>query len=60
MREKRELRMYVVMEDNEEFKIIKDMEMDEKELKMVRIAEEDQAAVELSINFVVGLSNRVL
>ena len=57
MREQRELRMYVVTEGKEEFEIVEDMESEEKELKMVRIDEEDQAIIELSINFVVGLSN---
>ena len=49
--------MYIVMEDEGEFEIIEEIEMDKKDLKSMRIAEEDQAAVELSINSVVGLSN---
>ena len=49
--------MYVVMEGKEEFEIVEDVENEEKELKMVRINEEDQAIIELSINSVVGLSN---
>ena len=47
----------VVTKDKEEFEIIEGMENEGKELKMVTIVEEDQPIVELSINFVVGLSN---
>ena len=57
MKEPRELRMYVATKDKEEFEIVEDRENKEKELKMVRIAEDDQAIIELSINSVVGLSN---
>ena len=57
MREQRELIMYVVTEGKEEFEIVEDLEDLEKELKMVRIDEEDQDIVELLINYVVGLSN---
>ncbi|KAA0066054.1 ty3-gypsy retrotransposon protein [Cucumis melo var. makuwa] len=56
-KEQRELRMYVIKNDNEEFEIIENTNYEEKELKMVRIAEEDQTVTELSINSVVGLSN---
>lgn len=44
-------------DDNEEFEIVEDTNYEEKELKMVRIVEEDQTIIELSVNSVVGLSN---
>ncbi|XP_031745972.1 uncharacterized protein LOC116406393 [Cucumis sativus] len=55
-REQRELRMYVVKED-EEYEIVEEAEWDETELNCVEINPEDQAIVELSINSVVGLTN---
>ncbi|KAA0055508.1 ty3-gypsy retrotransposon protein [Cucumis melo var. makuwa] len=46
--------MYVVTADNEQFKIIEETNYEEKELNMVKVVEEDQAIIELSINSVVG------
>lgn len=51
--------MYVGTEDKEEFEIVENMENEEKEVEMVRIVEENQAIVELSINYVVGFSNPI-
>ncbi|KAA0035492.1 peroxidase 64 [Cucumis melo var. makuwa] len=45
-----------VKNDDEEFEIVEDTNYEEKELKMVKIAEV-QTVIELSINSVVGLSN---
>ncbi|KAA0065751.1 transposon Tf2-1 polyprotein isoform X1 [Cucumis melo var. makuwa] len=49
-REQREIKMDVGRADNEELEIMENMNYEEKELKMVRVAEEDEAIVELSIN----------
>ena len=49
--------MYVVKADNEEFEIIEETNYEEKELNMVKVVEEDQAIIELSMNSIVGLSN---
>lgn len=57
-REQRELRMYVVKED-EEYETVEEVEDEDKELNCVEIDQEDQAIVELSINSVVGLTNLV-
>ena len=53
--------MYVVTADNEQFKIIEETNYEEeKELNMVKVVEEDQAIIELSINSVVGYLTQVL
>ncbi|TYK06622.1 ty3-gypsy retroelement transposase [Cucumis melo var. makuwa] len=40
--------MYIVKNDDEEFEIIEDTNYEEKELKMVRIVEEDQTVIQFS------------
>ena len=57
MKEQRELRMIVVKEEGEEYEIIEEGGIDQKELNAPEIVEESQVVVELSINYVVGLSN---
>ena len=57
MKEQRELRMIVVKKEGEEYEIIEEGGMDQKELNALEVVEESQVVVELSINSVVGLSN---
>ena len=57
VREQRELRMFVVKSDDEEWEILEDLGDTKKELNMVEVVEDDQTVIELSINSVVGLSN---
>ena len=49
--------MIVVKEEGEEYEIIEEWGIDQKELNAPKIVEESQVVVELSINYVVGLSN---
>ena len=57
MKEQRELRMLVVLEEGGEYEIIEEESRSHKELNNLKIMEENQVVVELSINSVVGLSN---
>ncbi|KAA0041877.1 ty3-gypsy retrotransposon protein [Cucumis melo var. makuwa] len=57
MKELRELRMFVVVNENEEYKIIEEKEGKEKELAMMVVKENNKGYVELSINSVIGLND---
>ncbi|TYK19604.1 ty3-gypsy retrotransposon protein [Cucumis melo var. makuwa] len=58
MRDQRELRMFVVTDNNEEFEIIEEEETDRKELNNVEVKGINTTCVELSINSMVGLNDR--
>ncbi|KAL0560774.1 hypothetical protein IC582_001187 [Cucumis melo] len=57
MREQRELRMFVVKDNNEELEIVEETETDTAELRTVEVRPQATACVELSINSVVGLND---
>ncbi|TYK01646.1 ty3-gypsy retrotransposon protein [Cucumis melo var. makuwa] len=57
MKDLRELRMFVVVNENEEYEIIEEKEPKEKELAVMEVKENNKAYVELSINSVVGLND---
>ncbi|KAA0033135.1 ty3-gypsy retrotransposon protein [Cucumis melo var. makuwa] len=56
-KEQRELRMFVVTNNHEEFEIIEEAEVESTELRTVEIRGDTAASVELSINSVVGLND---
>ncbi|KAA0062427.1 Retrovirus-related Pol polyprotein from transposon 297 family [Cucumis melo var. makuwa] len=56
MKELRELRMFVVVGENEEYEIVEENEPTEKGLTMLEEKDDNKAFVELSINSVVGLN----
>ena len=53
MKELRELKMFVVVNEDEEYEIIEEKETEEKGLAMLEVEKEKKAYVELSINSVV-------
>ncbi|TYJ97700.1 Transposon Tf2-9 polyprotein [Cucumis melo var. makuwa] len=57
MKELRELRMFVVAGENEEYEIIEEKEPAVKELTSLEVKETNQAVIELSINSVVRLND---
>ena len=57
MKELRELRMFVVAGENEEYEIIEEKEPAVKELTSLEVKESNQTVIELSINSVVGLND---
>ncbi|KAA0047482.1 histone-lysine N-methyltransferase ASHR1 isoform X3 [Cucumis melo var. makuwa] len=57
MKEQRELRMFVVVNENEEYEIIEESELEGKELSRPEVKGDNAAYVELSINSVVGLND---
>ncbi|KAL0536565.1 hypothetical protein IC582_025514 [Cucumis melo] len=57
MKELRELRMFVVTGENEEYEIIEEKETAEKQLATLEVIDENQNFAELSINSVVGLND---
>ncbi|KAL4021245.1 hypothetical protein IC575_020039 [Cucumis melo] len=57
MKELRELRMFVVMNEEEEYEIIEEKESIEKGLAVLKVKQDNKTCVELSINFVVGLND---
>ncbi|TYK02488.1 ty3-gypsy retrotransposon protein [Cucumis melo var. makuwa] len=58
VKEQRELRMFVVRENDEEVEIIEDEDYERnKEMKLLEAKEETRSVVELSVNSLVGLSN---
>ncbi|KAL0534139.1 hypothetical protein IC582_028420 [Cucumis melo] len=57
MREQRELRMFVVKNDNEELEIVEETEAKSAELRVAEVQPHTTACVELSINSVVGLND---
>ncbi|KAL4030271.1 hypothetical protein IC575_008507 [Cucumis melo] len=57
MKEQRELRMFVVNSNNEEFEIVEETEADIVELRTVEVQPQTTACVKLSINSVVGLND---
>ncbi|TYK05483.1 ty3-gypsy retrotransposon protein [Cucumis melo var. makuwa] len=57
MKELHELRMFVVVGENEEYEIIEEKESAAKGLAMLEVKDDNQTFVELSINSVVGLND---
>ncbi|TYK22245.1 ty3-gypsy retrotransposon protein [Cucumis melo var. makuwa] len=57
MKELRELRMFVVVGEKEEYEIVEENEPAEKGLAMLEVKDDNKAFVELSINSVVGLND---
>ncbi|KAA0057272.1 hypothetical protein IC582_010044 [Cucumis melo] len=57
MKELRELRMFVVAGENEEYEIIEEKEPTEKELATLEVKDDNQTLIELSINSMVGLND---
>ncbi|KAA0043666.1 Ty3/gypsy retrotransposon protein [Cucumis melo var. makuwa] len=57
MKEQRELRMFVVTKDKEEYEIVEEEKEEKKELSRIEINEDITTVVELSINSVVGLND---
>ncbi|TYK26709.1 ty3-gypsy retrotransposon protein [Cucumis melo var. makuwa] len=57
MKEQRELRMFVVVNDTEEYEIIEEEEIERKEINRLEVKEDNTTYVELSINSVVGLND---
>ncbi|KAA0053433.1 ty3-gypsy retrotransposon protein [Cucumis melo var. makuwa] len=57
MKELRELKMFVVIKEGEEYEIIKENTAEEKTLAVLQVEEEQKAFAELSLNFVVGLND---
>lgn len=58
VKEQRDLRMFVVRENDEEVEIIEDEDYERnKEMKLLEAKEETRSVVELSVNSLVGLSN---
>ncbi|TYK11081.1 ty3-gypsy retrotransposon protein [Cucumis melo var. makuwa] len=57
MKELCELRMFVVVNENEEYEIIEEKEGEEKELAMMVVKENNKGYAELSINSVIGLDD---
>ncbi|TYJ97717.1 histone-lysine N-methyltransferase ASHR1 isoform X3 [Cucumis melo var. makuwa] len=57
MKELRELRMFVVIKEGEEYEIIEEEDPVEKHLAVLEVKEENKAFVELSINSIVGLND---
>lgn len=49
--------MFVVHAENEEFEMIKEVEVEKKELNVPELIEEDDLCIELSLNSMVGLTN---
>ncbi|KAA0054137.1 Ty3/gypsy retrotransposon protein [Cucumis melo var. makuwa] len=57
MKELRELRMFVVAGEDEEYEMIKEKEPAVKEFISLEVKENNQTVIELSINLVVGLND---
>ncbi|KAL4032435.1 hypothetical protein IC575_005508 [Cucumis melo] len=57
MKEQCELRMFVVVNDIEEYEIIEGEEVERKEINRLEVKEDNTTYVELSINSVVGLND---
>ncbi|KAA0040197.1 transposon Tf2-1 polyprotein isoform X1 [Cucumis melo var. makuwa] len=57
MKEKRELKMFVVNSNNEELEIIEEAEVESTESRAVEVQKNTTACVDLSINSVVGLND---
>ncbi|KAA0037988.1 Ty3/gypsy retrotransposon protein [Cucumis melo var. makuwa] len=57
MKELRELRMFVVVNENEKYEIIEEKKPEEKELAVMEVKENNKAYIELSINSVIGLND---
>ncbi|KAA0056171.1 ty3-gypsy retrotransposon protein [Cucumis melo var. makuwa] len=57
MKELHELRMFVVVNENEEYEIIEEKEGEEKELAMMVVKENNKGYAKLSINSVIGLDD---
>ncbi|KAL0550402.1 hypothetical protein IC582_014912 [Cucumis melo] len=57
MKEQRELRMFVVVNETEEYEIIQESEPERKELTRLEVKGDNTAYVELSINSMVGLND---
>ncbi|TYK14861.1 Ty3/gypsy retrotransposon protein [Cucumis melo var. makuwa] len=57
MKELRELKMFVVIKEGEEYEIIEENTAEEKTLAVLQVEEEQKAFAELSLNFVVGLND---
>lgn len=57
MKDQRELRMFVVKDDNDEFEIIEENDVERKESNIVEVRGDNAACVKLSINSVVGLND---
>ncbi|KAL0553978.1 hypothetical protein IC582_007883 [Cucumis melo] len=57
MKELRELPMFVVVNENEEYEIIEEKKHEEKELTLMEVKENNKAYVELSINSIIGLND---
>ncbi|TYJ96445.1 Ty3/gypsy retrotransposon protein [Cucumis melo var. makuwa] len=57
MKEQRELRMFVVNNNNEELEIVEEVESEAAELRTAKVQPHTTACVELSINSVVGLND---
>ncbi|KAA0036455.1 Ty3/gypsy retrotransposon protein [Cucumis melo var. makuwa] len=57
MKELRELKMFAVIKEGEEYEIIEENATEEKTLAVLQVEEEQKAYAELSINSVVGLND---
>ncbi|KAA0050629.1 transposon Tf2-1 polyprotein isoform X1 [Cucumis melo var. makuwa] len=57
MKELRELKMFVVIKEGEEYEIIEENTAEEKTLAVLQVKEEQKAFAELSLNSVVGLND---
>ncbi|KAA0046241.1 Ty3/gypsy retrotransposon protein [Cucumis melo var. makuwa] len=57
MKELRELKMFVVIKEGEEYEIIEENAAEEKTLAVLQVEEEHKAFAELSLNSVVGLND---
>ncbi|KAL0537842.1 hypothetical protein IC582_026831 [Cucumis melo] len=57
MKEQRELRMFVVKNDNEELEIVEEAEAENAEMRVAEVQPHTTTYVELSINSVVGLND---
>lgn len=57
MKEQRELRMFMVVNESEEYEIVEETEIERNELNRLEVQTNQTSYVELSINFVVGLND---
>ncbi|TYK29890.1 peroxidase 64 [Cucumis melo var. makuwa] len=57
MKEQRELRMFTVVNESEEYEIVEETEIERNELNRLEVQTNQTSYVELSINFVVGLND---
>ncbi|KAA0032165.1 transposon Tf2-1 polyprotein isoform X1 [Cucumis melo var. makuwa] len=57
MKELRELKMFVVIKEGEEYEIIEENTTEEKTLALLQVEEEQKTFAELSLNSVVGLND---